>query len=53
MKDKIVIFIITTFTALVITVMGWMANMVYESMQEKMNENRDSIQALIDLHLKK
>lgn len=38
---------------LVVTLVGWLANGLYESMQDKMNENRESIQALIELHLGK
>lgn len=48
MRDKI----IGGSAGLILTLLGFLASALYDSMQEKMNENRDSIQALIDIHLK-
>lgn len=46
MKDKIIA------AGIILGLLGWVANALYESVLVKMNENRASIQALIEIHLK-
>ena len=45
MRDKLIT------AGLVITLLGWLANSLYEAMSDRISDNQESINALIHLHL--
>ena len=44
-RDKVIL-------GVVLALLGWLASQVYDSIREKIEDNRETINALVDLHMK-